>query len=66
MLRNDQQGRMQNLASGLTVSRHKGVVVGYLRGAIGVKMQRRKAERDVSTPSCHQQAPGVVVSSNVH
>lgn len=34
MLHNDQQGRMQNLASGLTVSRHKGVVVGYLREAI--------------------------------
>lgn len=39
MLHNDQQDRMQNLAhsaSGLTVSRHEGEVVGYPREAIGV------------------------------
>lgn len=41
-------------ASGLTVSRLKGVLVGYLREAIGVKIQCRTAERDVYTPSCRQ------------
>lgn len=50
MLHNDQQDRMQNSASGLTVSTHKGGLVGYLREAIGVKMRGRIAERDVYTP----------------